>query len=109
MAGLEKELLFLVLFSFFSFFSSFFLSFFSFSIFSLKKKTKKKPCTTLIWSLGSEFGERDGSNLSWAGSYFGEDMWPHPGLEFGSEERNPGSAGSKLREKNGLNLGLAGF
>ena len=47
---------------------------------------------------------------SWAGSKFGERMWPNPRSEFGSGERNrlnPDLAGSKFGERNRPNPGLA--
>ena len=74
-------------------------------------KKEEEPGPTLIRSLGSEFGESNWSNLSWAGLEFGERAWPNPGSEFGFGERNRlnhGSAGSKFGERNWPNLGLAG-
>ena len=71
----------------------------------------EEPDPTLIRRLGSEFGERNRSNISWACLELGERAWPNPGSVFGSGERNrlnPGSTGSKLGERNWPNLSSAG-
>ena len=47
------------------------------------RSSEKGTDQTLVRSLGSEIGERNGLNPGSAGSEFGERNWPNPGSEFG--------------------------